>query len=128
MRLLALSCASMLLFTGCYTGLGRARDYSERVKSGMTPEEVRRELGAPDRIVGTDFPVLDQPILTWVYEYHTPFYAYIVPTILLFTIILTYPAIFLMIGLGKSGVGRISIEFGVDGRAYKLECLWGNNF
>jgi len=127
MRAIAGLCAVITLLAGC-TGGGTALPYFEKLKEGMTQDEVRKNLGEPDRVRGTDFPVEGQPILEWEYEWHTPFPLYIIPFVCLFTIILTIPAFYALLFLGMGDTGIVWVDFGIDGQVSAMRCFSGSGF
>ena len=127
MRAIAGLCAVTLLLAGC-TGGGTASYYFDKVQEGMTQDEVRQNLGNPDIVRGTDFPVEGQPVLEWEYQWHTPSPFYILPTLLLFTIVLTIPAFYVLMGLGMSGTGGVWVDFGLDGRVSAKRGVFGTGF
>lgn len=120
LRAIALLCMVTVPLAGCYTGGNRALQESEKLRVGMEAEEVVAQLGEPDRI-GTwrmDLHAPDWP--EWDYVYHTPFTMWIVPTVLVFTVILTIPAFYWMMVLGMSSTGSILVRFGECGRVHEI--------
>jgi len=105
----------LLVLSGCYTGHGRAESRRELLKIGMSPEEVRDELGEPDEVAGMLDPQDSVPVVVWTYAYTTPFTMYIVPTIGLFTVVLCVPSVCYLLGLTWGGsTCRLRVEFGPD--------------
>src|ERR1051325_9058339 len=104
-----------LLISGCYTGHGRAESRGSLLKIGMSPEEVWNALGEPDKIGGMLHPPDTKPVVVWTYTYSTPFTMYIVPTIGLFTVVLSIPSFHYLLGLAWGGTTcRLTVEFGPD--------------
>jgi hypothetical protein len=90
----------------------------------MSENDVREIVGEPDSVTDANGQNNEDPfdgpdpasVLEWHYEWNTPFTMWIIPTILLFTIVLTYPAFFIMVGIGGTRHGHLHVDFGADGR------------
>ena len=116
----AFGCAALLLVSGCYTGTGRAESRRQLVQLGMTPDEVRDLLGEPDTITTLPPAGSAGSVLEWRYTYSTPFTMCILPTIGLFTVVLTIPSFYYILGLGMSRSGTLQVEFGSDWRVLRV--------
>jgi hypothetical protein len=114
MRRVAALSALTLLITGCYTGYGRAESRRALLTLGMTQAEVQELLGEPDQI--TQFQGRDV-VVEWSYSYTTPFTMFIVPTLGLFTVVLSVPSAYYLLGLTWGGTTIwLRVEFGLDQR------------
>jgi hypothetical protein len=102
-----------------------ASDYSPQVKVGMTYREIGERLGEPDEVA----PWMKEghlvPGVEWRYIYHTPFTMWIMPSLLVFTLVLSIPAFYWLLILGMSGTGIIWVCFGPDGRVLETEAIIG---
>jgi len=110
MRRVAALSALTLLIAGCYTGHGRAESRRQLLTTGMTQAEVKDLLGEPDKVTRTGPDVVE-----WGYAYSTPFTMFIVPTLGLFTVVLTIPSAYVLLGLTWGGTTSwLRVEFGPD--------------
>jgi len=99
--------------------------YSPQVKVGMTYREVGERLGEPDEVGPWTTGGHLTPGVEWRYLYHTPFPMWIVPSVLLFTVVLSFPALYWLLGLGMSGTGIIWVRFGPDGCVLEMNASCG---
>jgi len=115
MRRVAALCALPLLIASCYTGYGRAESRRKLLTLGMTQAEVKELLGEPDRVTPIQGGVDPAFVVEWDYAYTTPFTMFVVPTIGLFTVVLTVPSAYVLLGLTWGGTTSwLRVEFGPD--------------
>ena len=128
-RRVALLCIVSVFLAGCYTGYGRAVSYGELIKIGMSQGEVRDIVGEPEAVSDvkhgdkTDVPLAgpdSDGVVEWHYVWNTPLTTWIIPTVMFFTIVLTYPAICLLYGVGRTRQGHLHVDFGSDGKVLRI--------